>query len=45
METTLLHFGKIQLDHWFNYNDQNSLDDSEFVPLLDMLMTPSPTPA
>jgi repressor LexA len=38
METTLLRFGKIQLDHWFNYNDQKPLDDSEFVPLLDMLI-------
>ena len=37
-ETTLLRFGKIQLEHWFNYNDQKPLDDSEFVPLLDMLI-------
>ena len=38
METTLLRFGKIQLEHWFSYNDQKPLDDSEFVPLLDMLI-------
>jgi len=38
METTLLRFGKAQLEHWFNYNDQKPLDDSEFVPLLDMLI-------
>jgi len=38
METTLLRFGKIQLDHWFGYNAHNPLDDSEFVPLLDMLI-------
>jgi hypothetical protein len=37
-ETILLGFGKIQLDHWFGYNHQNPLDDSEFVPLLDMLV-------
>jgi hypothetical protein len=37
-ETTLLRFGKIQLEHWFSYNDQKPLDDSEFVPLLDMLI-------
>jgi len=37
-ETALLRFGKIQLDHWFNHNDQKPLDDSEFVPLLDMLI-------
>jgi LexA DNA binding domain-containing protein len=38
METTLLRFGKGQLEHWFNHNDQKPLDDSEFVPLLDMLI-------
>jgi hypothetical protein len=38
LETTLLHFAKAQLEHWFNYNDQKPLDDSEFVPLLDMLI-------
>jgi len=38
METTLLRFGKAQLEHWFNHNDQEPLDDSEFVPLLDMLI-------
>jgi repressor LexA len=38
METMLLRFGKGQLEHWFNYNDQKPLDDSEFVPLLDMLI-------
>ena len=37
-ETTLLRFGKIQLDHWFSYNDQKPLDDAEFVSLLDMLI-------
>jgi repressor LexA len=37
-ETTLLRFGKAQLEHWFNYNDQKPIDDSEFVPLLDMLI-------
>ena len=26
------------MSHWFNYNDQKPLDDSEFVPLLDMLI-------
>jgi hypothetical protein len=34
----LLSFGKTQLEHWFNYNAHNHLDDSEFVPLLDMLI-------
>jgi len=38
IETMLLRFGKGQLEHWFNYNDQKPLDDSEFVPLLDMLI-------
>jgi repressor LexA len=37
-EATLLRFGKIQLEHWFSYNRQTPLDDSEFVPLLDMLI-------
>src|SRR5271156_5033979 len=37
-ETVLLSFGKTQLEHWFNYNAHNHLDDSEFVPLLDMLI-------
>jgi hypothetical protein len=37
-ETLLLHFGKSQIEHWFRYNDQNPLDDSHFVPLLDMLI-------
>ena len=37
-KTTLLRFGKSQLEHWFSYNDQKPLDDSEFVPLLDMLI-------
>jgi len=37
-ETVLLRFGKTQLEHWFNYNAHNPLDDSEFVPLLDMLI-------
>ena len=34
METTLLRFGKIQLEHWFNYNRPKPLDDSEFVPVV-----------
>ena len=38
MKSTLLHFGKSQIDHWFSYNDQKPLDDSVFIPLLDMLM-------
>ena len=37
-EALLLRFGKSQIEHWFNYNHQNPLDDSEFVPLLDMLI-------
>jgi len=37
-ETVLLRFGKTQLEHWFNYNAHNPLDDSEFVPLLDILI-------
>ena len=37
-ETTLLRFGKAHLEHWFSYNRQTPLDDSEFVPLLDMLI-------
>ena len=38
METILLRFGKLQLEYWFSYNYQNPLDESEFVPLLDMLI-------
>jgi repressor LexA len=37
-DTTLLRFGKAQLDQWFSYNCQKPLDDSEFIPLLDMLI-------
>ena len=37
-ESVFLSFGKTQLEHWFNYNAHNPLDDSEFVPLLDMLI-------
>jgi hypothetical protein len=37
-ETALLRFGKIQLEQLFSYNRQTPLDDSEFVPLLDMLI-------
>src|ERR1017187_4467549 len=37
-ETLLLRFGKSQIEHWFNYNHQKPLDDSEFVLLLDMLI-------
>src|ERR1035441_6635141 len=32
-ETLFLRFGKGQIEHWFGYNNQNPLDDSEFVPL------------
>jgi len=38
IEIILLRFGKSQIDQWFRYNDQNPLDDSEFIPLLDMLI-------
>jgi repressor LexA len=34
----LLGFGKSQIDHWFSYNDEKPLDDSEFIPLLNMLI-------
>ncbi len=37
-ETLLLRFGRSQIEHWFSYNNQNPLDDSEFIPLLDMLI-------
>jgi hypothetical protein len=37
-EIVLLRFGKSQIDHWFSCNDQKPLDDSEFIPLLDMLI-------
>jgi SOS-response transcriptional repressor LexA len=36
-ETILLRFGKVQFEHWFSYNNQYPLDDSEFIPLLDNL--------
>jgi hypothetical protein len=37
-EAFLLRFGRSQIEHWFSYNNQRPLDDSEFVPLLDMLI-------
>ena len=37
-DALLLRFGKSQLEHWFSYNNQTPLDDSEFVPLLDMFI-------
>jgi len=37
-ETILLRFGKSQIEHWFGYNNEHPLDDSEFVPLLEMLI-------
>jgi len=37
-EATLLRLGKIQIEDLFAYYDQNSLDDSEFIPLLDILI-------
>lgn len=37
-EAALLRLGKIQLDDWFAHNERNTLDDSEFIPLLDMLI-------
>ena len=37
-ETLFLRFGKSQIEHWFSYTNQNPLDDSKFVPLLDMLI-------
>ena len=37
-ETALLRFGKIQLEQLFSHKDHKSLDDSHFVPLLDVLI-------
>jgi hypothetical protein len=37
-EAALLRLGKIQLEDLFAYYDHNSLDDSEFIPLLDTLI-------
>jgi len=37
-EAALLRLGKIQLEDWFAHNDRNPLDDSEFIPILDMLI-------
>ena len=28
----------MQLEDWFTHNDRNPLDDSEFVPIMDMLI-------
>ena len=37
-EAAVLRLGKIQIEDLFAYYDQNSLDDSEFIPLLDILI-------
>jgi len=37
-EAALVRFGRIQLEDLFVYYHQNSLDDSEFMPLLDTLI-------
>jgi hypothetical protein len=37
-EAALLRLGRIQLEDWFAHNARHTLDDSEFVPLLDMLI-------
>jgi DNA-binding MarR family transcriptional regulator len=34
----MLRLGKIQIDDLFAHNAQHPLDDSEFIPLLEMLM-------
>src|SRR5438309_1678477 len=34
----LAHLGKIQVDDLFSHNYRNPLDDSEFLPLLDVLI-------
>jgi len=36
----LLRLGKNQIKDLFAHNDRNPLDDSEFIPLLDMLIEP-----
>ena len=37
-EATLLRLGKIQIEDMFAYYGRNSIDDSEFIPLLDTLI-------
>ena len=37
-EAALLRLGKMQLEDWFAHNDRNPLNDSEFVPIMDMLI-------
>ncbi|MSR65083.1 MAG: hypothetical protein EXS18_04805 [Verrucomicrobiae bacterium] len=37
-EAALLRLGKIQLEDWFAYNSRKPIDDSEFIPLLDILI-------
>jgi len=37
-EAALLRLGKIQLEDLSAHNDRNPLDDSEFIPILDMLI-------
>jgi len=37
-EAAMLHLGKIQIEDVFAHNDRYPLDDSEFIPLLDMLI-------
>ena len=37
-EAAVLRLGKIQIKDLFTHYDRNSLDDSEFIPLLDTLI-------
>ena len=37
-EAAVLRLGKIQIEDLFAYYDRNSLDDAEFIPLLDILI-------
>jgi len=37
-EAALSRLGRIQIEDLFAHNNQNPLDDSEFIPLLDMLI-------
>jgi hypothetical protein len=37
-EAALLRLGKIQLQDWFAYNGRKPLDDSEFIPIVDLLI-------
>jgi hypothetical protein len=37
-EAALLRLGKIQLEDWFAHNGRKPLDDSEFVPITDVLI-------